>query len=205
MIAHLEGCLVQKEPDFAVIDVNGVGYRVFIPTSVYSNLPVIGEKVLLQTVTQVREDAFHLYGFLQADEKALYSLLITVSGIGAKLALAALSTLTPKALVEAVRREDLVILSRIPGVGRKTAQRMVMELKDKVEKIYLSDDQVTLSEPAGPVTSTALLEDLISALVNLGFKRNQAERVSREVLQGDDPPPLEKAIGMALKKLSSAS
>jgi holliday junction DNA helicase RuvA len=169
MIALLRGILVEKRPGQAIVDVNGVGYDVGIPISTYSRLPEAGSEVRLRIHTHVREDALVLYGFLTRDEKALFEKLISVSGIGPKLAVTVLSGLEAGDLLAAIRRGDVEKLVRIPGVGKKTAERIVLELRDK------------LPAPAGETAATpaaqlsAIDQDVLSALLNLGCARPAAE------------------------------
>ena len=135
MISHLRGALLEKHPNAVVVDVHGVGYEVTIPVTVYSSLPAIGAEVALHIHTHVREDALSLFGFVSAAEKALFEKLISVSGIGPKLAVTALSGLAAPELIAAIRTGDLDQLVKIPGVGKKTAERMVLELRDKLDSI----------------------------------------------------------------------
>lgn len=183
MITHLRGALTGKRPELAVVDVHGVGYRVFIPLSTFANLPPVGEAVHFFTITYVREDTFLLYGFLTEEERALFNLLLTVTGIGPKLALAVLSALTPGEAVEAIAREDLTKLARVSGIGRRLAQRLVMELKDRLALL-----DVPIATPMSPTpsaltnTPASLRDELTSALLNLGYKRPDVERAVRQVL-----------------------
>jgi len=168
MIAHLRGKLLAKHPNQVVIEVGGVGYDVTITVPTFSDLPEAGAEVSLHIHTHVREDALALYGFLRASEKQLFEKLITVSGIGPKLAITILSGMPADEMVGAIRGNDVARLTRIPGIGKKTAERMVLELRDKL--------------PAGgtavPAISarSATEEDVLSALVNLGYQRAAAER-----------------------------
>jgi len=169
MIAHLRGKLLAKHPNQAIVETGGVGYDVTISVPTFSDLPVIGSEVALHIHTHVREDALALYGFLRASEKLLFEKLITVSGIGPKLAITILSGMAADEMVGAIRGNDVAKLTRIPGIGRKTAERMVLELRDKLPE-------------AGPATSAAMPtvsateEDVLSALVNLGYQRAAAEK-----------------------------
>jgi holliday junction DNA helicase RuvA len=169
MIAHLRGKLLAKHPNQAVVEAAGVGYDVTITASTFSDLPAVGGEVALHIHTHVREDAIALYGFLRASEKLLFEKLITVSGIGPKLAITILSGMAADEMVGAIRGNDVARLTRIPGIGKKTAERMVLELRDK------------LPQP-GPVTASATPtlsnteEDVLSALLNLGYQRQAAEK-----------------------------
>jgi Holliday junction DNA helicase RuvA len=176
MIAHLRGSLLEKRPNSAIIDVGGVGYEVAISVSTFSNLPDPGAEVRLRIHTHVREDAIALFGFLTADEKTLFERLISVSGIGPKLAITVLSGLAAVDLVSAIRLSQTDRLVRIPGVGKKTAERIVLELKDKLEGIAGAPVPPTPK----PVVLSDLEMDVLSALVNLGCQRTAAENAIRK-------------------------
>lgn len=179
MIAFLRGVLLEKHPNQAVVDVGGVGYDVTIPVSTFSVLPELKEKVELRVHTHVREDAIALFGFATVKEKGVFEKLITVSGIGPSLAIKTLSGLAVDALVNAVRAGAVDQLVRIPGVGKKTAERIVLELRDKL-------DSVGGAAPAGiaPVVFDAVESDVISALTNLGLARPAAENALRKARSG---------------------
>jgi Holliday junction DNA helicase RuvA len=166
MIAHVRGRLLFKHPNQAIVEAGGVGYDVTISIATFSDLPKEGADVSLFIHTHVREDAIALFGFLRADEKQLFEKLISVSGIGPKLAIAVLSGMQPQATVAAIRSNDLTALSRIPGIGKKTAERMVLELRDKLDQF--------VAAPAK--TTSPVEEDVLSALVNLGYQRAAVER-----------------------------
>ncbi len=166
VIAHLRGRLVSKHPNQAVVDCAGVGYDVNISIPTFSDLPGLGAEVSLFVHTHVREDALALYGFLRAEEKSLFEKLIGVSGIGPRLAITILSGMPAEEMVSAIRGNDVARLTRIPGIGRKTAERMVLELRDKLEAFA-----------AAPVRAASPVEDdVLSALLNLGYQRPAAER-----------------------------
>ena len=167
MIAHLRGKLLSKHPNQAVLEAGGVGYDVVISVPTFTELPEAGREVALHIHTHVREDALALYGFLRADEKRLFERLIAVSGIGPKLAITCLSGMPTDQMVAAIRGNDAALLTRIPGIGRKTAERMVLELRDKLEAFAAT--------PSAP-TATPVEEDVLSALMNLGYARPTAER-----------------------------
>jgi Holliday junction DNA helicase RuvA len=176
MIAMLRGVLVEKHPNQAIVETHGVGYDVVIPVSTYTHLPDPGAEVRLRIHTHVREDALSLYGFLTTDEKALFEKLIGVSGIGPTAAVKILSGLAALDLIHAIQRGEVERLVRIPGVGKKTAERMVLELRDKLPA-------VTGEDPAAPATSatfTPIEQDVLSALLNLGCARPQAENAVRK-------------------------
>lgn len=197
MIALLTGLIVYKSIDHVILDVGGVGYRLFIPLSSFYSLPEQGTARFF-VHTHVREDALLLYGFSTAEEKELFQLLLSVSGVGPKLAINILSHIPAAGLQEALADGDSKRLATLPGIGKKTAERLVLELKDKVGK---------LSMPAKPKTaggvgkSTASLDDALSALVNLGYKEIQA-RKALESLEFPPGAPLEQILKGALKLLS---
>jgi len=168
MIAHLRGRIVSKRPNQAVIDVSGVGYDVTISVPTFSELPNAGGEVSLHIHTHVREDALALYGFLRPQEKELFERLISVSGIGPKLAITVLSGMQAEKMVAAIRGNDIATLTRIPGIGKKTAERMVLELRDKLESFGVAAAVVSRHSP--------MEEDVLSALTNLGYQRAAAER-----------------------------
>ena len=174
MIALLRGVLIEKHPKQAIIEAGGVGYDVTIPVSTFTHLPEAGAEVRLRIHTHVREDALALYGFLTQDEKALFEKLIGVSGIGPTLAVKILSGLAATDLIHAIRRSEVERLVRIPGIGKKTAERMVLELRDKLPA-------VTGEEPGPAVAAlSAIDQDVPSALLNLGCARPQAEAAVRK-------------------------
>lgn len=169
MIAHLRGKLLAKHPNQAIVETAGVGYDVTISVPTFSDLPDAGAEVGLHIHTHVREDAIALYGFLRSSEKALFEKLITVSGIGPKLAITILSGMAADEMVAAIRGNDVARLTRIPGIGKKTAERLVLELRDKLPAT------IPASVTAVPALST-VEEDVLSALVNLGYQRAAAEK-----------------------------
>jgi Holliday junction DNA helicase RuvA len=198
VIAYLEGRLGSKSPTSAILLVGGVGYRLFIPVSTFYVLPDEGAETALRVYTHVREDALALYGFASAVEEHLFERLIGVAGVGPSLALKIMSGLEPEALVEAIRRGDLRRLNAIPGVGRKTAERLVLELRDKMPEVSgAAAEAAAKGEPAG-----SLAEDLVSALVNLGFPRASAEKEVEQVVLEDRDAPFETALKAVLRRLS---
>jgi Holliday junction DNA helicase RuvA len=178
MIAHLRGKLLVKHPNQAIVDVNGVGYEVTITVPTFSELPGIGSDIALNIHTHVREDQIALYGFLRNAEKQLFEKLITVSGIGPKLAITILSGMPVEEMVGSIRGGDVARLTRIPGIGRKTAERMVLELRDKLPP------QVPGPEISLPAI-TPVEEDVLSALINLGYQRAAAEKALSAAMQKD--------------------
>jgi len=199
MIARLRGTLLVKRPGHVVVDVAGVGYKVLIPLSTYYDLPAEGAAASLLVYTHVREDALALYGFLTELEDNLFQRLISVAGVGPTLALKVLSGVEVTDLVAAIRRGDLLRLSAIPGVGKKTAERLVLELKDKVAEIQML--RGAAAEPT-PSPESALRDDLLSALVNLGYHRSAAERAISEVLRSEPGLSFELALKKGLRRLT---
>ena len=174
MIAHLRGRILEKHPSHVILEAAGVGYEVTISVPSFSGLPAEGAEVSLYIHTHVREDTLALYGFLRREEKKLFERLIGVSGIGPKLAITVLSGIAADALVTALRGNDLTALTRIPGVGKKTAERMVLELRDKLDG---------LAAAPAPPPATRMEEDVVSALVNLGYQRMSAEQAVKRALE----------------------
>jgi Holliday junction DNA helicase RuvA len=168
MIAHLRGKLLAKHPNQAIVETGGVGYDLTISVPTFSELPGLGSEVALHVHTHVREDMIALYGFLRPEEKRLFERLITVSGIGPKLAITILSGMAADDMIQAIRGNDVGRLTGIPGIGKKTAERMVLELRDKLPA---ATTEVTAAPQATPVE-----EDVLSALMNLGYQRPAAER-----------------------------
>src|SRR5579875_1314344 len=179
MIAHLRGTVFEKHPNEVIVDAGGVGYAVQIPISTYTALPEAGTTVSLRIHTHVREDAFLLFGFMTVEEKFVFERLITVSGIGPKLAITVLSGLATSDLVASIRGGDLARLVRIPGVGKKTAERMVLELKDKLSPAAAPELAGSPATPGAPIV-TGLEGDVLSALQNLGCSRQAAEEAVRK-------------------------
>jgi len=178
MIAHLRGTLLAKHPNQAIVETHGVGYDVVISVPTFSELPAAGAEVALHIHTHVREDALSLFGFLRLAEKHLFEKLLTVSGIGPKLAITILSGMPADEMVGAIRSADLASLTRIPGIGKKTAERMVLELRDKLPATT-GTAEVSLAA-ASPIE-----EDVLSALVNLGYQRPAAEKALQVASRGD--------------------
>jgi Holliday junction DNA helicase RuvA len=176
MIAHLSGVLEEKTPDQLVVDVNGVGYQVLVSLQTFYRLPALHERVSLHVHTHLREDALQLYGFLEEKERATFLLLKGVSGIGPRLALNILSGIPVDELEGALRTSDVSRLVAVPGVGKKTAERLVVELREKVGA--LQDGHLGVSGEPVPLSAEA-----VSALVNLGYRRAEAERAVREVMR----------------------
>ncbi len=200
MIAHVQGVLVAKSVEQVVFDVQGVGYQIFIPLSTYYPLPDLQEQVRLLTTLYVREDVMRLYGFTTQEEQDFFALLTSVSSIGPRLALNMLSSVAAAELKQAIAQESLATLQAIPGVGRKTAERVILELKDKVARI-----EIAVADQAQTVVSDEdqLVGDVVSALLNLGYKRGEAEKAVRAVrAQHDGEAALEMLLKDSLRVLA---
>ena len=195
MIAHLRGTLLAKHPNQAVVEAAGVGYDVTISVPTFSDLPAVGSVVALHIHTHVREDTIALYGFLRPSEKLLFEKLITVSGIGPKLAVTILSGMAADEMVGAIRGNDVVRLTRIPGIGKKTAERMVLELRDKLPEV------ASAAAPAVPALN-ATEEDVLSALVNLGYQRVAAEKALSGIAKDGAGKSFDQMFRAALGRLS---
>lgn len=192
MIGTLHGQIAEKSTEYVVVDVGGVGYRVQVPLSTYYALGEVGEEVRLRIHTHVRDDALQLYGFLEEMEQRLFEHLISVAGIGPKLAVTILSGMEVETLVSAIGEENVARLSTIPGVGRKTAERLALELKDKMTELGLA---------VVPSGAEGVRQDVLSALVNLGYRRKDAERALERV---EDPAEgFEELIKQTLQVLAS--
>lgn len=198
MIAYLEGIIKSRGTDHVVVSVQGVGYQVFVTPSSIAQLPSsIDSKIQFHIHTHVREDQITLYGFLTSHELQIFQRLLNVQGIGPKLALTVLAGLAPQDFVSAVVNDDLVRLNAIPGIGKKTAERIVLDLKDRLIK----DGMVTLPAIAGGTSISGVRGDAISALINLGYQRQDAERAVAR-LKRDESVPLSQLLKDALKEIS---
>ena len=197
MIAFLRGSVRSKQPNRVIVDVNGVGYDVHVPLSTFYDLGDEGHEVSLRTYLHVREDVLQLYGFLTELERQVFERLIAISGIGPKLAIAVLSGMETRDLVGAVQRGDVASLTGIPGIGKKTAERIVLELKDRLAQLAAPVSAVA------PVVSPAdrLRGDLLSALQNLGYHRQQAEKAIDAAVTSDPDVTFEHALRFALREL----
>ena len=203
MIARLSGTLVAKQPPLLVIDVAGVGYEVEAPMSTFYDLPGVGEPVTLITHLVVREDAHILYGFLRERDRALFRSLLKVTGVGAKMALAILSGMDAQRFVLCVEQEDITALSRLPGIGKKTAQRLVMEMKDRIMDLGFQAVPAAGARLGAAADSTAepsALSDAVSALIALGYRPVDANRMARSV--DDGAKTSEEIIRAALKAVT---
>lgn len=203
MIAHVRGTLVEKEPSAVVVDVNGVGYRVLVPETVSAVLPAVGEQVHLLTTFYVREEEMSLYGFVTAEQRKLFEMLISVSGVGPKAALSLLSVMDAEQLAMAIAAEDIKRLTGAPGVGTKIAQRIAVELKDKAAEIAWERKVDRLAAKGKPLPSDRL-EDAVEALMALGYSRTDARRAV-ETAAKSLPPDAETAavVRSALQVLTT--
>ena len=195
MIGHLRGTLIDKRPNQILLDVGGVGYQVSIPLSTFYSLGDLHSEVTVLVHTHLREDSIALYGFLTSREKHFFELLLSASGVGPALALKILSGMSVDDLVPAIRRGDLVQLTRIPGVGRKTAERIVVELRDKLAAMEAA-------EAEKPATRTGIEADAVSALLNLGYDRRLAEKAVAEAKRDGTASGFEALLKTALQQLA---
>ena len=204
MIASLRGTLAGKEGGLCVVEAGGVGYLVQVSTHTAAALPALGDPVFLYTHQVVREDALMLFGFAEIDERRLFEMLITVSGVGPKVALAVLSGLQPHALARAIRDGNVVGLVAIPGVGRKTAERLIVELRDKIDVLVAAGgpgpEPARLAPPHGEH-----VEDAVAALVQLGYSGPQAQEAIRRVAEGGESLTLEDLVRRALSRLGKTA
>lgn len=200
MIARISGILIQKSVTHCVVDVHGTGYRIIVPLSTFYELPKEDQPVVLHVHTHVREDAISLYGFHTREEREVFQMMISVSGIGPKLAVNILSGIAAGELVRAVTEEDLKRLTGIPGVGKKTAERMILELKDKAAKLVRDDVTVCT---VGVKTGDQVKEDALSALVNLGYKGSAVKDVVDQIMRkAPETPSLDQLLKQALRTLA---
>jgi Holliday junction DNA helicase RuvA len=193
MIAHLQGKLVEKNPTEVIIDCNGVGYHVNISLHTYSLLPNY-EAIKLFTYLQIKEDSHTLFGFVEKSEREIFKMLLSVSGIGASIARTMLSSLEPKQIIQAIASGDLVTIQSIKGIGSKTAQRVLLDLKDKVLKLY-DLDEVSM------IQNNTNKDEALSALEVLGFVRKSSERVVEKIVKENPEATVENIIKLALKNL----
>ncbi len=193
MIHHLKGQLIEKNPTYVVIDCNGVGYTVNISLHTFSLIPE-SEAISLYTYLQVKEDSHTLYGFKEKSEREIFKLLISVSGVGTSTARVMLSSLQPKEVINAIATGDVLTIQSVKGIGAKTAQRVILDLKDKVLKV-MGDDEVLMTP------NNTNKEEALSALEILGYNRRQAGKVVEKILKDEPESTVESIIKMALKKL----
>jgi len=200
MIARINGTLVYKSPVYLIVDAHGVGYRIFIPLTTFYDIPDLGQPVTLNIHTQVKQDAINLFGFYTSEEREIFQLLLAVNGIGPKLALNVLSGIAAGELIKALAEGNLKRLVSIPGVGKKMAERIILELKDKALKLW---DQEASPRVRADLPGTDLREDALSALINLGYKSPVAGEVLDNVIrQSPEGLTLDLLLKNALKALS---
>ena len=201
MIGFLSGKILEKDANAVIIDVGGVGYEVTIPLSTFYELGDVGAEIKLRIFTLVREEALQLFGFKTARERDLYLKLLSVQGIGAKLGIAMLSGMSADEIVAAIRTDNIARLTTIPGVGRKTAERMVVELRDKISELSVGAAAGTSATSGSPGKETAF-DDALSALINLGYQRNAAEKALQETSKDVAELSVQKLLRGALQKLA---
>lgn len=203
MIAYLSGKILEKDANLLIVETNGVGYEVTIPLSTFYELGEIGEDVQLRIYTHVREDALALFGFKTVREKELFLHLISVSGIGPKSAITALSGMSADEIISAIRQNNLARLNSIPGVGRKTAERLVIELRDKIAKLAgLASEEMKAQGITPTASGDAVYDDAISALVNLGYQRAAAEKALKQAMQEGVELSVQKLLRRSLQLLA---
>ncbi|MBA3712156.1 MAG: Holliday junction branch migration protein RuvA [Pyrinomonadaceae bacterium] len=204
MIAHLSGTLLAKQATSVILDVGGVGYEVTIPVSTFYDMEEAGAQIQLRIYTHVREDALQLFGFKTARERELFMLLILVSGIGPKSGIAMLSGMSADEIINAIRTNNLARLTSIPGVGRKTAERLVIELRDKMAALTSPalEEEIAAQAARAPQSDDALREDALSALVNLGYQRAMAEKAVTQAMAEGGGLSVELLLRRSLRTLS---
>jgi Holliday junction DNA helicase RuvA len=206
MIAHLSGTLLSKQPTSAIVDVGGVGYEVVIPLSTFYELGENGSQVQLRIYTHVREDALQLFGFKTARERELFLQLISVNGVGPSLAIKLLSGMNADEMIASIRTNNLVRLVAIPGVGRKTAERLVVDLRDKIAALSspaLEEELAAQAAAAGsPLSPDAMRDDAISALVNLGYQKAAAEKAVKTASDEGGELSVELILRRSLRRLA---
>lgn len=205
MIAYLSGKLLEKQANTVIVDVGGVGYEVMIPLSTFYELGEVGDDVQLRIYTYVREDTLQLFGFKTEREKLLYLKLISVQGIGAKSGIAMLSGMNADEIIVSIRTDNLARLTSIPGVGKKTAERLVIELRDKLNDLTSAASQGQLANVSGAVATgsvDAVYDDALSALTNLGYQRNAAEKALKQAVQDGTEMSVQKLLRKSLQFLA---
>jgi Holliday junction DNA helicase RuvA len=204
MIAYLSGKILEKQANTVIIDVGGIGYEATIPLSTFYELGEIGEDVSLRIFTYVREDTLQLFGFKTLQERELFLKLITVSGIGPKAGISMLSGMNSDEIIAAIRTDNLARLTSIPGIGKKTAERLVIELRDKVATLAsISSESTTIStDGLLPASTNEIYDDAISALVNLGYQRNAAEKAVNKAVQEGIEMSVQKLLRRSLQLLA---
>jgi len=202
MIAYLKGKLLEKEANTVIVETGGVGYDITIPLSTFYELGEAGEDIELRIYTYVREDSLQLFGFRTLRERSLFLKLITVSGIGPKLAITMLSGMSADEIIVAVRTDNLARLTSIPGVGKKTAERLVIELRDKLNEISSASVEERAAASNAPTSADAVYDDALSALINLGYQRNAAEKALKQAVQDGTEMSVQKLLRKSLQLLA---
>lgn len=204
MIAYLAGKIIEKEANTVIIDVGGIGYEATIPLSTFYELGAPGEEISLRIYTYVREDTLQLFGFKTLQERELFLKLITVSGIGPKVAISMLSGMNADEIVAAIRTDNLARLTSIPGIGKKTAERLVIELRDKVAALTAAAgaNPVSSDGQMAAVSGNDVYDDAISALINLGYQRNAAEKALKKAVQEGTEMSVQKLLRRSLQLLA---
>jgi Holliday junction DNA helicase RuvA len=204
MIAYISGKLLEKQANTVIVDVGGIGYEVTIPLSTFYEIGEVDSEISLRVYTHVREDTLQLFGFKSEREKQLYLKLISVQGIGAKSGITMLSGMSADEIIVAIRTDNLARLTSIPGVGRKTAERLVIELRDKLNDLSSTAAQQQLSAAAGgaSVSVDTVYEDALSALTNLGYQRNAAEKALKQAVQEGTEMSVQKLLRKGLQLLA---
>jgi Holliday junction DNA helicase RuvA len=202
MIAYLSGKLLEKQANTVIVDVGGIGYEVNIPLSTFYELGEVGSDVQLRIYTHVREDTLQLFGFQTERERLLYLKLISVQGIGAKSGISMLSGMSADELIVAIRTDNLARLTSIPGVGKKTAERIVIELRDKLNEISSGAIQGSVTAAQTSLPADAVYDDALSALTNLGYQRNAAEKALKQSVQEGTEMSVQKLLRRSLQLLA---
>jgi Holliday junction DNA helicase RuvA len=201
MFAFLEGSLFSAEADEVVLDVNGIGYQLAVPAHLSSHLPAIGEKVRLFTIVVIRETSQTLYGFHEPQERNLFKVLLGVSGVGPRTALALIGTLTPDQFQEAIQQHNVNAVCKVPGIGRKTAERLIIEVRDKLPALAQRDFATIVREK--PSATSTLLRDAMSALTNLGYTQIASQQALKTIIeQQETEPDLPNLITAAIQQMS---
>lgn len=202
MIAYLSGKILEKQTNTVIVDVGGVGYEVFIPLSTFYELGETGSDVQLRIYTNVREDAIQLFGFKTEREKEIYLRLISVQGVGAKSGITMLSGMSADEIVMAIKTENLAKLTAIPGVGKKTAERLVVELRDKISELASGSSAGSSMSAVAGIGQEDVFDDALSALVNLGYQKNAAEKALQQAKQDGTEASVQKLLRAALQRLA---
>lgn len=199
MIGQLRGIILEKQPPQLILDVNGVGYEIDAPMNTFYHLPDVGKEVTLYTHFIVREDAHHLYGFYAREERSLFRTLLKVNGVGPRLALTVLSSIDPNEFIRCILNNDTESLVRLPGIGKKTAERLIIEMRDKVSSLNHTASPTELPAVKGAIGRTQITQDAVSALIALGYKPQEASRAVARV--DDNVMTSEEIIRRALREM----